>query len=139
MAKTLTSTSPKLKSKSKAQCGGSIVKDIADLAVPFGLLIAMKGIKTLVGKKPNDKKTKKASIASKPRPRSKKTSQKGGEVTKCVLCETSNTQHGAGGASVLNTGYISSSVSQNKSNSRVKSEIAKLTSEIKSLLSHYKS
>jgi len=80
--------------------GGDVFSNIADLAIPFGLLFTLKAIKKVA---PVKKATKAKSV--------KKTRQNGG--SHCVLCDRQS-----GGMS----------------QDMIRSEISKITSDLKSLL-----
>lgn len=70
----------------KGQEGGSFIGNVADLAVPFGLVLAQRGLSYMMSKKDPVKSKPAKKTASKAAAPKKKT-QKGGAET-CLLCNS---------------------------------------------------
>ena len=97
--------------------GGSLFTDVADLAIPFGLLLSIKGVDYL-SKKRKDMAKKKKSIHAHTGGNgcaATAAAQTGGDAGSCFLCM----QQGG------------------MAKARLRSEIMQITSDLKALLSDY--
>jgi hypothetical protein len=104
-------------SKTSSQLGGALINDIADLAVPFGLILAQRGL-SYVLQKQKESKPVKASV------RGKKTSQTGGVCESCLLCNSKNSSLKGQGGGVKN----------DLSRSTIQDEYRHLADELRGLL-----
>lgn len=101
---------------SKTQHGGDLLTDVRNLAIPFSLLIAQKGLEYVM-----NKDDKPAAMPAKAK--SARKTQKGGAHDGCALCAASAQ---AGGAN------------NRVSHARVAEEFRKLSQDLQELLTSYK-
>lgn len=114
--------------------GGSLMNDVGDLAIPFALLLAKKGLDKLSESK------NRASNASKPKPKKspKAKSPKAKKVRKAPASTRKSQKGGDSGCSLCAAATIGGGVhDESGSRKHVMLEFQRLTTELRSLLGAY--